>query len=602
VAEASEPQPLIATPVGVEPKRRLGFRRLVPYLLRHKWRLIFGLSMTPLFTAAILYTPQVVRQALAALLATSGMAGDTKPLDPDFWRNIVLTLFGLAAIYGFVRFTARYVLVGLSRMIEEEMRNDLFAHLQRLPARFFDQARIGDLVSRSTQDLELMRFVAGPTLFFGTATLIQLPAALVLIFSISVPLGITVVIAFSLLALGLSFIFPRLSRRSRAVQDAQGDLSAKAQEDFTGIRVLQAFAREASERDAFAGLSDNCLEAQVEMAKVRGMLHGAFVISGNLGVFAVIAVALFEGLAIDDLFAALLYLHQLAVPLIIMGWILQTYHRAKAAADRVDEVFEIKTEDELGPEPTPNIVIPDNAIEARGLSFRYSEAGGWAIRDLSFELGANKTLGIVGPVGSGKSTIIRLLTRLYNPPPNTLFVGGCDVLTVSLPILREQFSIASQDPFLFGDTLEHNVLFATEDAGVLDEVLEHSGLTPDVESFPDGVTQVIGERGVTLSGGQKQRASLARALATKRPVLVLDDTLSAVDQTTERTILDKMAARAGRQTTIVIAHRLEAVRGADLILVMDRGEVVERGTHDSLTAGDGWYARTWAQQQEAMSS
>ncbi|MFQ5503823.1 MAG: ABC transporter ATP-binding protein [Planctomycetota bacterium] len=577
-------------------RQRLGFRRLIPYLKQHKLRLAAGLALTPVFTSIALYTPQVIRRAIESLRDAGG-----EGLDPELWTRILLVLLGLWALYGLVRFAARYLLIGLSRIVEEMLRNDFFEHLSRCPARYFDQARIGDLISRSAQDIELMRFMAGPTLFFGAATLIQLPLALLLVFSISVVLGITVLGLFGIIALGLRFLFPKLALLSRSVQDVQGDLSAKAQEDFTGIRVLQAFAREDFEVRAFAGLADHCLDAQVSMAKYRGMLHATFIISGYAGQLAVLSAGVFVGLTIAELFTALLYLRQLVWPMIIIGWVMQTYHRAKAAADRIDEVFVVATEEEECPVsagPLPELL--ETSLEARELSFRYGGDSPLALDSVNFRIEANQTLGLVGPIGGGKSTLIALLARLYNPARGTLFIGQTDVLDLRLEDLRKHLSIAPQDPFLFSDSIQDNILFSTAHEPkeeLLEEVIHASGLEPDIETFPEGLDQFIGERGLTLSGGQKQRTSLARALAGDRPVLILDDTLSAVDHGTEQSILGSLGERRGKQTTILIAHRLEAVRGADLILVLDQGRVVERGRHPELVRAGGWYARTWAQQQ-----
>ncbi|PIE23350.1 MAG: hypothetical protein CSA62_08110 [Planctomycetota bacterium] len=583
---------------------RQGFRRLLPYIARRKKRLFFGLALSPFYTGLALLIPWWFRDLLLRLEAMSTQGETAKP-DPEFWRNQVLILVGLGLAHAAIRYGTRLLLIGLSRHVEAELRRDLFAHLSRLPIGFFDHARIGDLIQRSTQDIELLRFMAGPTLFFGASVFLMLPGALLLIFALSIPFGITVVLVYGLVAMLLTRFFPKLAERSRIVQDAQAEVSAKAQEDFTGIRVLQAFAREQFQIHAFTREADHCMEAQIAMARSRGRIHGTIVIAGSLGLLSVISVGVFTGMSVADLFAGVFYLGILTLPLLIFGWILQTYHRAKAAADRLDEVFALAPEAEAIPE----LELPKNleaSIEARSLSFRYSNDAPLALSDLSFELKPGQSLGLVGPIGAGKSTLISLLARFYDPEPGMLFFGGIDVTKLPPHVLREQISVALQEPFLFGDSLRNNILFGADlDSGDSDfvahrtlEVTESSRLAQDLEDFDQGLDQIVGERGVTLSGGQKQRASLARALVGERQVLILDDTLSAVDHETEKRILGNLAEHTEERTTIIVAHRLEAVRNADQILVLENGVLVESGTHEQLQQGEGWYARTWTEQQK----
>ncbi len=619
---------------------RQGLRRLVPYVLKHKVKFFAGLALVPFFVACQLAIPKQLASAVGMLVDTN----PEHPLDAGIWAEKLLILVALGTTYATLRFISRILIMGISRRVEEDLKSDLFHHLTRMPLDFHDRARIGDLISRSNQDVELLRFQAGPTLFFGASVLFLFPTTLYFLFRLSPELGFSVLVLFGI---GISFmlrVFGVIQKRSRAVQDALGEIGAKAQEDFTGIRVLQAFAREGAEVDAFAEVANHGMSMQVQLAKTRGQLDAIFFGAGSFGLLAVISVGVYSGLGVTQLFEAFIYLQMLVWPLLILGWVMQTYNRSAAAIERIDEIFEIPVEDGGG---TTRLAGDDGAarrapsLEARNLDFEYigpppikdkekeeedgarkSDAtsptlaelkalpmGPRALHGINFRLEANQTLGLVGPVGAGKSSLISLFTRLYDPPKRSLFVDGIDVWDLPLQDLRSLFSVAPQEPFLFGESIKSNILFAhgeaaagaggTEDTDELvATVLESSRLAPDLETMPGGLEQVVGERGLTLSGGQKQRTSLARALAGRRPVLVLDDTLSAVDHATEKHILEALRELRGRQTTIIIAHRLEAVREADLILVLDEGHVIEQGSHEELLKSSGWYAQTWKQQQQ----
>jgi len=611
---------------------RQGLRRLVPYVLKHKVALFSGLALVPFFVACQLAIPRQLASALAMLVKTD----PEHPLDPGIWAEKLLILVAFGTVYSILRFISRFLIMGLSRRAEEDLKSDLFHHLTRLPLDFHDRARIGDLISRSNQDIELLRFQAGPTLFFGASVIFLFPTILYFLFRLSPELGFSVLVLFGIGMTAMLKVFGVIQVRSRAVQDAQSEIGAKAQEDFTGIRVLQAFAREKSEVDTFAEIADNGMNMQVELARMRGGLDAIFYGAGSVGVLAVISVGVFAGLGVEQLFEAVIYLQMLVWPLLILGWVLQTYNRSVAAVERIDEIFEIPVEDVGGTQRLDRSMGEGNrapSLEVRNLDFEYigpppvkeqieddgqrkADAtsptlaelqalpkGPRALHGINFKLGANQTLGLVGPVGAGKSTIISLFTRLYDPPRGSLFVDGIDVWDLPLQDLRSLFSVAPQEPFLFGQSIKSNILFAhTSDAkgsdDLVDSALVASRLAPDLDRMPGGLDQVVGERGITLSGGQKQRTSLARALAGRRPVLVLDDTLSAVDHATEKHILEALRDLRGRQTTILIAHRLEAVREADLILVLDDGHVIEQGTHEELQKSHGWYSQTWQQQQQ----
>jgi ATP-binding cassette subfamily B protein len=409
-------------------------------------------------------------------------------------------------------------------------------------------------------------------------------------------------VAFLGLIGGILLVLPRLQQHGKAVQEAIAAISQRAQEDFSGVRLLLAHARALAEVRTMARLSADYVGHNLRLVRARAVL--GILIHGCLDA-VVLGVLVAGGLEVasgsmtrGDLLAYLALLGVMVWPMTAAGWILASFHRAIAAADRVEEILAVEPEPTAGSRPGLT-----GHLEVRGLTFRYEGQDRPALSDVSFALAANQKLGLVGPIGSGKTTLLALILRLYDPPRGTVFVDGTDVLDIEPATLRRAFALAPQDPFLFSDTVAGNIRFGLsapepDTESSLTRAVQGADLDRDLVAFDAGLQTVVGERGITLSGGQKQRVSLARAMAAGRRALLLDDALSAVDYPTERRILARLAAQRGRQTLIVAAHRLSAVRDADSILVLEHGAVVDRGTHRELLERDGYYARAWRRQSE----
>ncbi len=572
-------------------------------MLRPHWpAVLLGLLAVPAGAYVAVQVPQVAKQAID-LLAGGGAGGDTA----GALGTACLLLVALAAGEALLGWIARMTLVRSSRAVEQELKQRLFTHLQELPATWFDRGRTGDLLSRFTQDVELVRFVLGPILLYLGRALILLPLGLSAMYVMSPLVTAAVGGAFLLLATAMALLSPRIQARSKAVQEAIAAISQHAAEDFSGIRVLQNFARARTQIATMGRLCDEYFGHSLRLVRFRALQNLFVHAAGDLVFFGVLLLGGLEIVAgrmsPGDLFAFLLLLGLMTFPLLVAGWTLTMLHQALAAARRIEEVFTTQPEPATGEQP-----VLRGELRVTQLTFTYPGSTAPALTGVSFTLPAGAKLGIVGPIGAGKSTLLALLLRLYDPPPGTMFVDGHDLLGIAPRQLRELFALAPQDPFLFSDTVRGNVEFGRYDeAPMLPEAADApvlaavatAALEPDLTALPQGLESVVGERGVTLSGGQKQRVSLARALASGRTTLLLDDTLSAIDHGTEAAILAGLQRR-GTRSMIVVAHRLSAVRDADWILFLDGGRVREQGPPDQLLARDGAFAAAWRLQQEAQ--
>ena len=574
------------------------FGRPLRLLWRHRLLVFVGTALVPVHAFVMLWMPRLLGDVLDLLQQGRGPGapGDTVAV----LRDTCWLLLGLAVVESGSRYVSRQTLIDASRHVEEELKNELIAHLQRLPIAWFDRSRTGDLTSRLTQDVELVRFVMGPLLLHGGSTLCLLPAGAWLMATMDLPVTLACTAGFGVF-LGMRVLMPRLHRWSKASQEAIGDLSQRAQEAFSGIRVVQQFGAVERETAAMATKNRRYLLANLRLVRLRSLFNVLVHSTSGLVLLAVLLVGGYQvimgELTVGQLFQFTAYLGLMTFPLEILGWTLAALPRAYASGVRIAELFEVAPESEAGQSPPMR-----GALRVHDLTFSYPGAAAPSLRSVSFTLEPGRKLGLVGPVGSGKSTLLALLARFYDPPRGTVFVDGHDVLDLSPHAVRHLFALAPQEPFLFSDTVAANVAFggtATPDEDVAAAVAA-AALDQDLPQLHQGLLTIVGERGVTLSGGQKQRVSLARALLSDRPGLLLDDTLSAVDPVTERRILRGLDDERRGRTVLVASHRLSVVADADLILVLDRGEVREQGDHQALLAAHGLYAAAWRRQTEAQ--
>ncbi|MGQ0552574.1 MAG: ABC transporter ATP-binding protein [Planctomycetota bacterium] len=554
-------------------------------------------------TALELLTLLWVRDVIDRIVAFRPDGLSDAELKTWWWEEVVivaLAVLALALIKGVFKYGMRWYVTGASRQFERLYRQDLFNHLTTLTPHDLRGVRTGDVMSRSVSDIEAVRMLLGPAVMYNAQALIVLPTALVAMAVIDPTLTAALLIPFAGLALAVKFAARPTQHWSHISQERLADLSVVSQESFSGIRVVKAFASEAFSASVFQRMGAAFLQANVRLATIRGMTGATITIVKDLGLLAILLLGgwhLVEGrLTLGDFVLFTMMLNWALWPLIAIGWMLGMYHRARAGAVRLNELFALQPSVSDLPGPPPP-AISAGALEVRGLNWSWE--GQPALRQVSFRVPAGTTLGITGRTGSGKSTLVQLVSRQLEPPAGTVFLDGRDVRSLPLSFLRRAMGVVPQDAFLFSESIRSNIAFAHDDLD-LDTVRAMAAtarVADDIEGFPQGYDQLLGERGVTLSGGQRQRTAIARTLAADPPVLILDDCLSAVDSVTEQEILRGLRETLHGRTALIVSHRVASLSLADRILVLDDGRVAEEGTHDELVARNGLYADLYQRQK-----
>jgi ATP-binding cassette subfamily B protein len=561
-------------------------RGLIPYLRRHRRALGRGLVFLFATTALSVLSPWVLRHAIddLTLLVTREKL--------YLYAGVIVSV---VVVEGVFRYYMRMVLIGLSREIEYELRNDLFAHLARLPARYFQSQRIGDLMSRASNDLSAVRMVLGPGIMYTANTGATFLGTIAVMITISPALLGLSLVPLLFVSVMVRYFGRRIHDRFEAVQEQLSSLTALVQENLSGARVVRAYAQEGHELERFEASNREFLQRNRRLIRMFGSLYPGIQLLMGTGAAMVLwlggRMVVAGTITLGEFVAFGTYLTMLHWPMIALGWVVNIFERGEASMGRIQQILqavpEIRDQDPL---PVTRL---RGEVEFRGLDFSYE--GRPVLRDINLRVPAGTTVAIVGPTGSGKSTLVSLVPRLFEAPPGTVFVDGHDVRTLPLAVLRSSTGFVPQESFLFSDTVFDNVAFGLPVDGALrqarvESAAEVAQLRKDVAGFPRGFDTFVGERGITLSGGQKQRTALARALATDPRILILDDALSAVDTYTEEEILRGLRSVMATRTTFIVSHRVSTVKDADLIVVLREGRIVEQGTHAELVAGGGFYA------------
>ncbi len=558
--------------------------RLRLHLRRYRGRIAAGFSCVLLTNLFLLATPRVTGYAVDSLKDS---------LTREKLAYYALVVIGLAVCEGIFRFSMRRLIIGVSRDIEYELRNDLFHHLETLPASFYQTNKTGDLMSRATNDLSNVRMLLGPGIMYTANTVVVTAFAVVLMLRIDWHLTLLALLPLPVVSVSVRHFGKKIHDLTEQSQAKLADLSARVQESMAGIRVVKAFVQEEYEIREFDRMNQSLVAKNRELIRAQSVFYPTMELM--IGV-AVVVVIWFGGrqvvqgaISLGDFVAFTVYLGRLTWPMIALGWVVNLLERGRASMERLNYIFDTVPEVRDGSHVLPEFEV-EGSIEFRNLNFAYN--GTPTLTNISLMIPKGKTVAIVGATGSGKSTLVQLIPRLHNAPRQSLFIDGVPIEQIPLDTLRRAIGFIPQDTFLFGETIRENIAFGVESATDAD-VQRAAGIShidADVQGFPNKYQTVVGERGITLSGGQKQRTAISRAVIRDPKILVLDDALSSVDTYTEEQILHELKQVMRNRTSILISHRVSTVKEADEILVLDNGEIVERGTHVELLALDGYYA------------
>ncbi|MBF6589627.1 MAG: ABC transporter ATP-binding protein [Ktedonobacterales bacterium] len=560
-------------------------------MLRHAGMLFAGVILIIIANLIALIPPLLLQRAIDGL--GHGARAD------DLTRYALL-IVGVAVGAGVFQFCSRYVVNGASRHVEYEMRSDLFQHFQRLDVEYFQQRKIGDLVARATNDLSAVRQMLGPGVSNLVNTVVALTVSAFAMVRIDARLTLYSLTVMPLITILFIFVGRGIRLRYRQVQDQFGEVSARAQENFSGIRVVKAYAQEGHELAAFNRANQEYVERSIAFAKLNSLLWPAMYFVSGLAVVILLwrgGVDVIEGrITLGRLVQFNTYLAALAWPMIALGWTVNLFQQGAASVSRIREVHDAVPVIRDGPHTRVDFAPQRGVIEYRGVGLSYGDHE--VLRDITLHVPAGSSLAIVGPTGAGKSSLVNLLARVYDVTSGQVLIDGVDVREIPLAELRRVIGYVPQENFLFSLSLEENVGFgvAALEPAALTHALRISQLEKDLADFPHGVGTMIGERGVTLSGGQKQRAGIARALAKDPLILILDDAMSSVDTHTEAAILAGLRQVMEGRTSIVIAHRISTIKDLDQIVVLDERRILERGTHRELLALGGLYADMYRRQ------
>lgn len=566
------------------------FAVLAKYLKGYKGYLIFGAVAVLFANGLLLINPYVLKLIFDSL----------EKNDPqETILGYVLLVLALSISAGIFRFFMRRTIIWMSRKLEYDLRDELFAHLLTLSPAFYDRNRTGDIMAKMTNDLEAVRMMIGPGIMQIANSIVTIAVALSFMIFLSPKLTLYALMPAVLLPFLVNKLGNMVHKKYSKIQEHFSVLTAAAQENLAGIRVVKAYRQEEEEIAHFGKVSQQYVKLNMEMAKLYGIMFPLLIFVASLLNLAVLyfgGLDVIEGrIPLGTIVAFFAYLTMLFWPIMAGGWVVSLYQRGTASLDRINAVLN-----------TPSIVKNDHTgmhvapmkgeIEFRNLVFAYD--GLPILNGISLHIKPGQTVGIVGSVGSGKTTLVSLLPRLYPVARGMLFIDGVDLNDWDLASLRKQIGFATQEPFLFSDSLRDNLRFGDADAAEerVREVAEVSALTKDIEQFPEGYDTVVGERGITLSGGQKQRTAIGRALLPDPSVVVLDDATSAVDTETEDQINERMHAALKHRTTFIISHRVSSVKEADLIIYLVDGKIAERGNHHELIAHNGYYADLYRSQ------
>src|SRR2546430_1559796 len=564
-------------------------RPLLPYLKRYRWGYVVGTLCIFVSNAALVLVPWVIGHGINDL--KTGVT-EQKLLHWIVW------LLAVAAIRSVFLFLTRWILIGISRDIEFDLRNDVFSHLETLSYSYYQQMRTGDIMARATNDLNAVRMLLGPAIMYSANTMVFTAAALGFMLSISPKLTFYAFLPLPVASVVIQYFGHRIHERFERIQAMFSDISARAQENFSGVRVIRAYAQEDAEIASFEAANDEYIGRSLKLVRLMGKLWPTLELMLGVAMALVLWIGgrevLLGHIDIGHFASFTFYMMQLTWPIIALGWVVNIFQRGTASLLRLNEI--LVEQPQIQDAPQARDLAIEGEIEFRKLSFAYD--GKDVLHNLNLRIPAGSSLAIVGPTGSGKTTLVNLIPRIYDAEPGMVLIDGRPIRDYSLASLRKNIGFVPQETFLFSDRMRENIALGVDSATdqQIHEAATAANIAADIESFPEQYLTMVGERGITLSGGQKQRAAIARALIRNPRILILDDALSSVDTHTEDKILNHLRDVMQGRTTIFISHRVSTVRNADRIAVLHSGRIVELGAHDELLALNGYYTELYNKQ------
>ncbi len=571
---------------------------IIPSLKKKKWAILTGLFCLLIVDFLQLIIPRILKQAIDDLTFLN--------INAKSLLSYALYIIALSIAIGIFRFGWRHYLMGFSREVEEDIRNRLFSHIQTLSASYFDKVKTGDLMAHATNDLHHIRMATGMGLVAFMDAIVLGIATIGFMAYINIRLTVFVLIPMPFIVISARIFSKKMHRAYQSVQGHFSRLTEEIRERYAGIRIIKAYTREADSIEKLNKLSEEYIHKNVGLVKITGIFFPIMVFFTNMSLAIVLFLggrqAVYGTITTGDFVAFISYLGLLTWPMMAMGWLINLIQRGKASLDRIDLILKTKADIHDNPgiiKVTPEFGQCGCEIIMEKLRFSYEPGGSDVLSGIDIKIGKGRVLGIVGPPGSGKTSFLSLIPRIYEPNHGRILICGIDIKKMRLDDLRAMISFVPQEPFLFAGTIKDNITFGNHDISEKDiiQAAENAALFDAIKNFPKGFETVVGEKGVILSGGQKQRLALARALLHDRPILLLDDPVSQVDSETGEKIIRNIKKLKGEKTMVIVSHRLSALRFAHKIITLKKGKITEAGTHDELMDMDGYYANAFRLQE-----
>ncbi|MBT4576592.1 MAG: ABC transporter ATP-binding protein [Candidatus Cloacimonetes bacterium] len=570
------------------------FEKVMPFVKRNIFKLIFGIVLIVVIDAGQLYTIKIMQQAIDALNET----GFTQKM----LLNAALLIIGITLFITFLRYFWRLAFIGTAWSMDRDLRQMYYDHLMKLSANFYNKTKTGDLMAYATNDMNAIRMLLAFGFVIGADIIVIAVASLIFMIDISLKLTLLAILPAPFLSIIIIVFGKKIHKRFSKVQKTFASMSGIVQESISGIRVVKAFVQEEAELEKMSVSARDYMDENIGLVKIFALFHPAMFLLINvcMGIVLIYGgqAAILKDISMGEFVAFFQYLGMLVWPMIAVGWIVNLFQRGTASLKRLNSILGVDPEI-VDKDINENIDSLKGKISFKNLEFSYNDDTPKIFKGISFEIEAGKTLAIVGRTGCGKTTVIDLLSRVYNPPENSIYFDDNDIYKVPLETLRSNLVMVPQEIFLFSDTVANNISLGKNKATreEIVEVTKKAKVYSSIIEFENGFDTVIGERGVTLSGGQKQRLAIARALLTDPNILILDDALSAVDTKTEKSILDDLIKMRKDKTTIIISHRISSIQHADKIIVLNEGKIEEEGNHKQLLTLNGIYADIYEKQQ-----